>query len=104
MDTAIELIAKERARQLERWSIEHDDEHTNGELARCAATYALPHSVRLERVYTPMSGRPRELWRWLQPFLDTWNPTPDQRIAELVKAGALIVAEIERLQRKGGAA
>jgi hypothetical protein len=35
-------------------------------------------------------------WPW---DLNSWKPSPDNRIKELVKAGALVVAEIERLQR-----
>jgi len=37
-------------------------------------------------------------WPW-HPL--QWKPTPKDRVRELVKAGALIVAEIERLQRAG---
>ena len=34
------------------------------------------------------------------PWDESWfKPTPDDRIRELVKAGALILAEIDRLQR-----
>ena len=31
--------------------------------------------------------------------VEGWKPTPDDRIKELAKAGALIAAEIDRLQR-----
>lgn len=99
MATAIELIMAERARQLETWPLAHDDTHDCDELARAAAIYALPRRIRLERVYGPLSGRPRELWKWLWPFYTPPKPSPDDRVRELVKAGALIVAEIERLQR-----
>lgn len=37
---------------------------------------------------------------WTHEHVDGFKPTPDDRIRELVKAGALIVAEIERLQRQ----
>src|SRR5262245_34296104 len=90
---AVNLIAKERWRQMavEGWSPEHDDEHNCDEMAMAAACYALPldtanhHSLRME------------LWPWSDGW---WKPTPDDRIRQLVKAGALIVAEIERLQRE----
>jgi hypothetical protein len=37
---------------------------------------------------------------WLWPFApERWKPSPSNRIRELVKAGALIAAEIDRLQR-----
>jgi hypothetical protein len=84
--TGIELIAAERRRQIEAegWTPEHDDAHRNNELARAAAAYALPDDYR-------------DCDHW--PWNDSWKPTPDDRIRELVKAGALIVAEIDRLQR-----
>lgn len=91
--TPIELIARERSRQVaqEDRTLAHDDEHTDGELADAAACYAAPEIFRDSTI----SGVPRA---W--PFdAASWKPTPDDRVRELVKAGALIVAEIERLQR-----
>ncbi len=90
-----ELIAAERNRQVGRegWTAEHDDEHTNGELAQSAACYAWPP--------------PRPLWvkqewpwarKWWKPEHGSAKDGPD-RIRTLVKAGALIAAEIDRLQR-----
>jgi hypothetical protein len=93
----IELIAAERKRQIEveGWTPEHDDQWKRGELALAAYAYVLPEDERpgvtdSQGKFTP-SG-----WPWAQSW---WKPTPDDRIRELVKAGALIVAEIERLQR-----
>lgn len=99
--TGAELIAAERQRQLdaEGWDTWHDDGHDAGELAMAAACYATPPDERDTRpVYTddaPSSTVPLA-WPW-----DTydWKPTPDDRKRELVKAGALIAAEIDRLQR-----
>lgn len=94
MNTGIELIAAERTRQVndEGWSSEHDDGHRHEELASAAAYYALPTEERneLERII------PVDLWPWdlSQPKL-----TPNDRIRELTKAGALIAAEIDRLMR-----
>ena len=34
------------------------------------------------------------MWPWNGSY---WKPTPDDRIKELTKAGALIAAEIDRL-------
>lgn len=115
MKNAIELIAEERARQIseEGWTPEHDDEHADGELATAAACYALPSSQRqLEDAciemdaargladppmpYTVKTRVPR-LWPWDPEW---WRPTPKKRVRELVKAGALIAAEIDRLQRQ----
>ena len=84
---AIAMISAERERQVsaERYGPYHDDQHTGGTLAKAAAVYALPERYRGAINYP--SG-----WRF--------KPSPHNRIRELVKAGALIVAEIERLQRK----
>jgi len=81
--TGIDLIAAERQRQInvEGWTPEHDDGHTQGELARAAAVYAVPDL--------------HDDW-W--PWDDGWY-RPGDPIRELVKAGALIAAEIDRLQR-----
>ena len=96
MKTAIQLIADERERQLkeEGWTEEHDDEYFQGELAAAAACYATPEHLRLYRrrargIMTPLS------WPWAPNW---WKPKDE--IADLVRAGALIVAEIERLQRR----
>lgn len=85
---ALVQIATERRRQIESegWNRFHDDKHTNGEMAVAASCYAMP----------PEIGMRAERWPWNPSW---WKPTPDDRIRELVKAGALIVAEIERLQR-----
>lgn len=91
VSVASELIIAERVRQVraEDWDESHDDNHIFGELAKAAACYAFP----------PEIGTRTEHWPWDFGF---WKPTPDDRIRELVKAGALIVAEIERLQRLQG--
>ena len=81
---AIEEIAAERQRQIEveGWTPEHDDTHDQNELAYASACYA---------VGMPMAS----YWPWDARW---WKPDPDRR-RRLVKAGALIVAEIERLDR-----
>src|SRR3990167_3177289 len=93
--TGAQMIARERTRQREKegWTAEHDNGHRNDELAMAAAVYALPARVRTETIF----GRQLRhiLWPWDARY---WKPSPD-RIHELVKAGALIAAEIDRLQR-----
>lgn len=99
MKTGIELIAAERERQVskEGWTPEHDDQHTDGSLAVAAACYALNERGPLEhRHYFDVPV----IWPW--HVLD-WKPTPDDPVRELVKAGALIAAEIDRLLRAPGA-
>lgn len=93
MKTGIEFIAEERQRQIdvEGWNAEHDDIGNNDEqLAEAAALYALPE---IRRTY---EYDVNNLWPWDKKW---WKPTPDDRIKELAKAGALIAAEIDRLQR-----
>jgi hypothetical protein len=84
-----ELIAAERARQIEAegWTAEHDDtDHADGQLADAAACYALGRAdVTISGTY---------LWPWANRW---WKPA--SRVRELVKAGALIAAEIDRLNR-----
>jgi hypothetical protein len=94
MRTGIELIAEERQRQIEveGWTPEHDDVHVDGQLARVAASYAMPVGkgrIDARREFF-LSGIGE----------DWWKPSPDNRIRELVKAGALIAAEIDRLNRR----
>ena len=97
--TGVSQIAIERVRQRQLgFCAEHDDEHTSESLARAAACYALPTRTykaqfdyrRAGVVAVPVG------WPWEAQW---WKPTPDDRIRELVKAGALIAAEIDRLLR-----
>ena len=85
--TGIKLIAKERQRQVKKegFSSDHDAPYLRGELALAAVSYALP---KKDVLYKPF------FW----PFDPKWyKPTPNDRIRELSKAGALIAAEIDRL-------
>ena len=99
MTTGIELIAAERKRQVEDegWSSEHDDEHHDGELARaaaCYADYAKNAGSRRAALRYAEAGRSPGTWPWLPVW---WKPTT--RLRMLVKAGALIAAEIDRPSR-----
>ena len=84
-----DLLA-ERLRQVddEGWSPEHDDQHAVGELAAAAACYCHPEPCMDDTRGVPFS------WPWVRRW---WKPTDRRR--DLVKAGALILAEIERLDR-----
>lgn len=83
-----ELIAAERQRQIESegWTPEHDDQHQYGELTLAAMCYIEAKSFQFQRNI--------RLWPWDAKW---WKPK--DRISNLVKAGALIAAEIDRLQR-----
>lgn len=89
-EKALADIAAERKRQIEieGWSLPHDDEHVDGAMAFAAACYAIGR----DRVGT---GR-WLLWPWADEW---WKPSKDHR-RNLIKAGALIVAEIERIDRR----
>jgi hypothetical protein len=88
-------VTSERLRQIaqEGYSTEHDDEHVRGELAAMAALYAMPEDAR-------------ECGDWAEALRpEGWEAKFGDRRRDLVKAGALILAEIERLDRlEGGAA
>ncbi|WP_447880085.1 hypothetical protein [Serratia fonticola] len=88
---ALADVMTERQRQInaEGWTSEHDDEHENNEMAFAAACYALYAG----NPYPGQGYTPPE-WPWDAEF---WRPSTERR--DLVKAGALILAEIERLDR-----
>lgn len=96
--SGVELIAHERARQLcvEGWTPDHDDTHTNGELAAAGACYANAAKYQAQGLghELPPAGFPGS---WM--VNGWWKPSADP-IRNLVKAGALIAAEIDRLKRK----
>ncbi|MEV2086273.1 hypothetical protein ABZQ57_27605 [Pseudomonas aeruginosa] len=89
-------VQAERRRQVEAegWTPEHDDEHSHGQMARAAACYALAGSS------APNDGTAALLvslaWPWDEQW---WKPSTARR--DMVKACALALAEIERLDRAG---
>jgi hypothetical protein len=91
--SGVVLIAAERQRQIdvEGWTPEHDDEHSSSELNRAARFYA--KKAQYPESYTDVKAPMG--WPW---DTEWWKPSPDP-IRNLVKAGALIAAEIDRLQR-----
>jgi hypothetical protein len=100
-------VARERVRQVkeEGWTPAHDDEHTNGALAKAGASYALcagiglSHAAGQEHHYEfaaeySKAECPEPPW----PFdLECWKPKDPRR--DLVRSAALILAEIERIDR-----
>lgn len=102
-DMIMQEIDDERERQIEKcgWTPEHDDNHDNNELAKLAACYALGQltvdyaqtddevNMYVEIVITPFpydSVTKKEL-----------DKVPRRR--QLIIAGALIIAELERMER-----
>jgi hypothetical protein len=110
---SLTAIAEERYRQVdeEGYTFAHDDAHGHNDLADAAASYAQePESRRT------LGGPPR-LWPWA---VEDWKPdseirdvqtadgiypgdlirySDEGRLRELTKAGALLVADIDRRNR-----
>lgn len=86
-------VLTERRRQVEGegMTTAHDDTHVNGELAGAAACYALMATKH-------WGVRPAidQFWPWARSW---WKPAPSVR-SMLVKAAALLIAEIERIDRR----
>lgn len=87
-------VLAERRRQVtaEGWTPEHDDQYEDGELIDAAACYAQDSSL------WDCVGEPPSDWPWSDEW---WKPSNNMR-RNLVKAGALILAEIERRDRAAG--
>jgi hypothetical protein len=80
MKTGIELISEERQEQINKHGFINDAQYTNDELTDAAMQY--------------IGGDLISCWP------ETWNKDwykPGDRIEELKRAGALIAAEIDRL-------
>lgn len=90
--TGAAKIAAERQRQVEEegWTAEHDDQYRESDLGIAASGY----------LYVGLTGNASRPigWPW---HPDWWKPSDDP-VRNLVKAGALIAAEIDRLERARG--
>ena len=88
------LIAKERDRQINElgYDVKHDELYSNNQLANAAICYAMTSD---DRQFENEEGASLDvvLWPWEE---SDFKPTPNDRIRELVKAGALIAAQIDR--------
>jgi hypothetical protein len=80
--TPLDVIAAERRRQIEKegFSPARDDAYDNGELLAAARCYIAGDGTR---------------WPWAPSW---WKPR--DRRSNLIRAGALLQADLERLQRK----
>jgi len=89
-------VLAERQRQIsvEGWTPEHDDEHDCGELARGAAAYILELFDVPVLKMNAVEGIKGPMWPW-----EPYQLKPSNARVGLVKAGALILAEIERIDR-----
>lgn len=89
LNAAVRDVLVERQRQIsvEGWTPDHDDAHAAGELVAAGCCYAM------------FGGRAAvpNAWPWAATW---WKPKSPRR--NFVRAGALILAEIERLDRAAG--
>jgi hypothetical protein len=94
--SGVELITEERNRQeKEKWYWpSHDDRHTRFTLTRAAMSYAAVVGAPDREAKKLSESAPTDDW----PVKWKWKPSDDP-IRNLVKAGALIAAEIDRLLR-----
>lgn len=109
-DKAISDVRDERQRQIDKegYTARHDDAHSDGSLAMAAALYATP---TLLYGYEELADRFqfKDMWPWSAVFdkrpadgnslLHNEGMNTPERRRQLVMAAALIVAEIERLDR-----
>lgn len=92
LSNAVQSVISERQRQqsVEGWTPEHDDQYGEYQLLWASSCYVLNTIQPFNRI--PMD------WPWAPEW---WKPTNPRR--DLVKAGALILAEIERIDRQEAA-
>jgi hypothetical protein len=115
MKSGVEIIAEERSRQIEVEGFEADRDaaYSRGELVLAAICYASPETVYIERRFT------NNRIQFDDPWPSSWNRSWDKAgkgpngsrypcnpfyvskadaLRRLAKAGALIAAEIDRIQ------
>lgn len=99
---AVRDVIAERRRQMhgEGWTLAHDDNHTEGELARAAAAYALVGALSDDRRGSLFPSSWGCVLRDIWP--DSWSRSwfkPKRRREDLVRAASLLIADIERIDR-----
>lgn len=89
LSNAVQSVIAERQRHqsVEGWTPEHDDQYSKSQLLWASSCYVLNAIHPFNRI--PFG------WPWTPEW---WKPTNPRR--DLVKAGALILAEIERIDRQ----
>lgn len=92
LSNAVQSVIAERQRHqsAEGWTPEHDDQYSKSQLLWASSCYVLNAIHPFNRI--PFG------WPWTPEW---WKPTNPRR--DLVKAGALILAEIERIDRQEAA-
>lgn len=93
------LIASERDRQIteEKFNAEHDKGWTDGQLAWAAVSYIIWSQLTYRYRRSSLAHLdPIKLWPW-----DISWFKPESYLKTLIKAGALIAAEIDRVLEVG---
>jgi len=85
-EIAQEILEEREKQKRKGWRAEQDDQHVRGELANAAAAYAAAD--------TPYTWNGVALYPW------PWKQRSKDRRHCLIVAAALIIAEIERLDRR----
>lgn len=96
---ALTYIERKRQVEKEGYSFEHDDQHEDFEIGFAALCYEQRPDERDIKGVDRLSMATAVPLDWPWDRLH-WKPTPDDRVKELVKAGALYRAEIERINRR----
>jgi hypothetical protein len=89
------IAERQRQQTIESWTPGHDEAHGNGELGKAALSYLQLAALWCNPELTFYVGvMPPSEWLWANEWWKLTNPRRD-----LVKAAALIAAEIERIDR-----
>lgn len=90
LSPGMRAVAAERNRQKdsEGWSHEHDDAHERGELALAGAAYLISFAGFPELA--------RKVWPWSHEF---WKPDEIRPRRDLIRGDALGLAELEKFDR-----
>lgn len=102
MKRGIELIAEERQRQIdvEGYSEQHDSQHKASELIYAAIAYVESAKVGINCAETGNTNEHEIMMRKVEMGRDYpfgWDFKPSTDVRDLVKAGALIAAAIDRI-------
>lgn len=106
MKTGIEMIAEERQRQIdvEDYNEQHDSQHKTSSFIKSALSYIESAKIGVTCMENGINNtvdimeRKDKTGRFYWPWKDGFKVSTDVR--DLVKAGALIAAAIDRLQKE----
>ncbi len=98
MKSGIEQMAEERAAHQSREGFDdaRDDRYDPAVLLHAGMSYLMHAAILLVKREQPPACFIPKFWPWSR---DWWKPSEDP-VRNLVKAGALIAAEIDRIQRE----